>query len=73
MNKILTWINQLLADPDGSPSSTRLNGTLLVLTGIGIAIAGMVLNRPQPEIVIALTGGGGFVFMTRKKSDGGAP
>lgn len=72
MNRVATWLNALLQDPDGSPSSTRVSGTLLVLTGIGIAIAGMALNRPQPEVVTALLGGGAFVFFSRKKSDGGA-
>ena len=71
MNKVADYIDQMLQDPDGSPSSTRWSGSLLVLAGVGIAIAGMALNRPQPEIVGALLGGGALNFMTRKKSDGG--
>lgn len=65
---MLKWLNDALQDPDGSPSSTRISGSLLVLAGIGIAVAGMALNRPQPEIVASLLGGGALNFMSRKKS-----
>lgn len=68
MNKVLTWINETVMDPDGSPSSTRIAAILLTLTAIGLAIAGFALNRPEPEVLTTLLGGGALSFFSRTKS-----
>lgn len=62
------WWSRLIADPDGSPSSTRLAGVLCTVTGCLLALAGMVFNREQATTVAALLGGGAATFFTRKKS-----
>lgn len=71
MKQVLTWLNEMLQDPDGSPSSTRTMAVLMSLTGIGIAIGGFVLKRPQPEVLSTLFGGGALAFFSRKKSGDG--
>jgi hypothetical protein len=65
------WLTALLADPDGSPSSTRYAAILCVLVGCGLAVAGMCLNREQSGTVAALLGGGAASFFARKFSEGG--
>lgn len=62
------WLSELLQDPDGSPSSTRIGGMLLVLAAIGVAAWGAHTGREQASTVTALAGGGGLAFLTRKKS-----
>jgi hypothetical protein len=66
---MIAWLTALLRDPvDLSPSSARIAAMLCVLSGCGIAIAGMVLNRDQPATVAALLGGGAASFLTRNKA-----
>lgn len=69
MSTVLHWLSELIADPDGSPSTTRIIGCLAGLAGIGIAVAGMALNREQATTVAALLGGGAASFFTRRKSE----
>lgn len=55
----------MLRDADGSLSSTRVSAFLCVLAGVGLAVAGMALNREQAATVAALLGGGAATFYTR--------
>lgn len=66
------WLSALIQDPDGSPSSARVIGVLAGLAGVGIAIAGMALNREQAATVAALMGGGAGSLLVRRRSTGEA-
>lgn len=68
------WIRELVQDPDGSPSSTRISGLLCTVTGCVVAIAGVFLAREQAATVTGLLAGAAGMFFSRKKSEpGGAP
>jgi hypothetical protein len=62
------WLEQLVEDPDGSPSSTRVAGMLTTLTACGIAIGGVVTGHDQAGTVGALLGGGALAFFSRRRS-----
>lgn len=65
---MLKKLEGMILDPDGSWSSTRVSGILLVLGALAVAAWGAHTGREQSGTVTALAGGGGFAFLTRKKS-----
>ena len=64
------WLRELIADPDGSPSSTRVAALLCTVAGCAVAIAGVFLGREHSNTVMALLGGGAATFFSRRKSEG---
>lgn len=64
------WLSDLIADPDGSPSSTRVAALLCTVVACLVALAGVALAREQSATVMALLTGGAAAFFTRTKSDG---
>jgi len=65
------WLNEMMQDPDGSPSSTRWAAMLCVVVACGIAVYGRIVGNQQTETIIALLGGGAATFFSRTKSAGG--
>lgn len=59
MKRLVDYVTGMLADPDGSGSSTRICGVLCILTACGVAIAGVVRRDPNAAAIVAAIGGVG--------------
>jgi len=69
MSRFATWLHAMMADPDGSPSSTRWAAMLCTITGCGIAIYCAITKHEQASTITALLGGGAATFFSRTKSN----
>ena len=68
MNKLIGYISGMMADPDGSGSSTRWSGVLCIVTACGCAIAGIIRKDPNAAAIVAAIGavGTGCLFARAK-------
>lgn len=48
---MFTWMNKILSDRDGNPSSKRLNGTLLIWIGIAELLTTACVSLCNPGSV----------------------
>lgn len=71
MNKIISYVSGMMADPDGSGSSTRWCGVICILTACGCAIAGIVRRDPNAVGIVGAIGavGTGCLFARKKSPD----
>lgn len=64
------WLRELVADPDGSPSSTRISALLCTVTACFVAVYGVATKTEQSGTVTGLLAGAAGMFFTRRKSEG---
>ena len=64
------WLSELVKDPDGSPSSSRVIGVLCGVVACIVALVSLALGHEYAGTVAGLVGGGASALLSRRKSEG---